>query len=257
MADIPVSERMTTLKVRPSLPDHRDSIFLAAGGGRALPASGSLGVGVPVKDQGRQGSCTGNGYASQYEARRAILKAGDAVAFSPAFIYYHERLREHTTATDSGASPIDGCKVLKGIGVCPESDFPYNDQVFDAAPGIVAEKDAARFRITGYSRVLTSRDLKAATLQQYPAGIGIAVYESFEHIGPDGFCPMPAAGEALLGGHWMYGNVAYQDDSSVPGGGYFTVQNSWGVGFGRNGMIFVPYAYLDNPNLCFEMRAIH
>src|SRR5947209_6378550 len=66
------NERIATFRVKPSLPDHRDFWAFATVPAGTLPANLDLGVTVPIKDQGRQGSCTGHGYSSMTEALEAL-----------------------------------------------------------------------------------------------------------------------------------------------------------------------------------------
>ena len=48
------------------------------------------------------------------------------------------------------------------------------------------------------------------------------------------------------GGHAIL-IVGYTDDTSVPGGGYFSVKNSWGKGWGEGGFFDIAYSQLGNP----------
>lgn len=48
----------------------------------------------------------------------------------------------------------------------------------------------------------------------------------------------------VSGGHAMV-LVGYCDDEAVPGGGYFTVRNSWGEDWGDGGYAKMPYAYVE------------
>jgi C1A family cysteine protease len=47
--------------------------------------------------------------------------------FTPSrlFIYYNERVMEHTVSQDAGAQIRDGIKSVNHIGACPETDWPY------------------------------------------------------------------------------------------------------------------------------------
>ena len=253
-------ERIATLKVKPSIPDHRDLLY-AAMPPIQLPPSASTGVTVPVKDQQRQASCTGNGYSSMVEAL-LVLAGKPYEEKSRAFIYAEERMAEQTLNQDAGATPIDGCKVLNTIGVPPEADMPYDDTVFNVAPPKKAIDDAASCTIGGYALASGSLGLRTAIYltatgqKRETAGIGIAVYPSFESVGADGVVPMPKPDEGPLGGHFIYAGLSYQDDASSPGGGMIECQNSWGSGYAKGGRIFLPYAYFDNANYCFEIRVV-
>jgi hypothetical protein len=235
----------------PSIPDHRDFLFTAPMG-VPLPPSADLGAAIPpIKDQGREGSCTGFSLSS---AREAIAKEhGNYVPFSPAFIYYQERLIEKDTNQDAGAHIRDGLKVLKHQGVCPESDFPYVVGGFAKAPPASAVQGAKRYTITSYNRLPSLTSLKYAIVNKQPVVLGIAVYQSFEsNVGMDGRVPMPMPTEELLGGHAIFA-VGYYDDTTAPGGGWVHLNNSWGTGHGDQGRYYIPYAYASNTQYTFEM----
>lgn len=258
--EISFQDRVATLRVLPSLPDHRNVLYQALPPIQ-LPPSAAIGVNVPVKDQRRQGSCTGNGYSEMVEA--LLLLAGKPYEEkSRAFIYAQERILEGDLDTDAGAQPISGCKVLHDIGVPPEADMPYDDAVFNVAPPKKAVDDAANCKIGGYALLSGSLGLRTAIYltasgqKQETCGIGIAVYPSFENVGSDGVVPMPKPDEGPLGGHWVMAGLSYQDDASTEGGGMIECQNSWGSGWAKAGHMYIPYAYFDNANYCFEARAI-
>lgn len=244
-----MAEHMYNLN--PSIPDHRDFLY-AAPVGVPLPANADLGTAIPpIKDQGQEGSCTGFSLSS---AREALAKEHNTyVPFSPAFIYYEERVIEHAVNMDHGANIRDGLKVLQHMGVCPESDFPYVVGGFAQAPPANAVADAKKYTITSYSRLPGITALKAAIVNKQPVVFGIAVYQSFEsNVGADGKVPMPAPGEELLGGHAILA-VGYHDDANAPGGGWVHLNNSWGTGHGDHGRYYLPYAYASNATYAFEM----
>ena len=123
---------------KPDTPDSRDRQFAPAldPATTALPPSVDLrGANMPdVYDQGQLGSCTGNAWAAlmQFERRRL----GHTPDFVPArlFVYYEERVIEHSVGRDSGAQLRDGAKVLAGYGAPPETDWPYDISTFTQAP---------------------------------------------------------------------------------------------------------------------------
>ena len=78
----------------------------------------------PVENQGNLGSCTGNSLAGAVE----FLELKDKVHFvdvSRLFIYYNERVIEHSVKEDAGAQIRDGIKTLVKQGVCSETTWPY------------------------------------------------------------------------------------------------------------------------------------
>ena len=72
----------------------------------------------------------------------------------------------------------------------------------------------------------------------------------------DGNIRVPLSSDPSIGGHAMI-MVGYQDDTAVPGGGYFIVRNSWGEGWASDsdlapGYARLPYKYIaDNGRSAF------
>lgn len=62
---------------------------------------------------------------------------------------------------------------------------------------------------------------------------------------------MPAAGDALLGGHAVL-CVGYNDLKKQ-----WTMRNSWGAGWGAKGYFYLPYDYLVDPALSSDAWMLH
>jgi C1A family cysteine protease len=206
----------------------------------------------PVYDQGQLGSCTANaiGGAHAFTQLRQFKKD-----FMPSrlFIYFNERVMEHTVETDSGAMIRDGIKSVAKLGVCPETSWPYDINRFRDKPGAQCYTEAAKNQVTVYRRVLQNlHQLQGALANGTPVVFGFSVYETFE--GPDvartGVVPMPSRGEKLLGGHAVLA-VGYDDPSQR-----FIVRNSWGPNWGQQGYFTMPYAYVTNPQLAQDFWTI-
>lgn len=229
--------------------DPRDRVFESLASARfgAVPKSIDLrSLCSPVRDQGQQGSCTGFAISALREfLENKTGKPSPMQTVSPAYIYYHERKLEGSVGDcDAGAYPRDGLKVLKKLGVCPESDHPYSDTSC-SAPSASAETHAKALRIKSYQRIMTLGGMKAAIANGNAAVIGIRVYESFESTSAQktGHVPMPGPHEDLLGGHAMF-CCGYQNSAKHAGGGYLIVKNSWGLDFGDKGYVYLPYDYV-------------
>src|SRR5438552_496218 len=112
---------------QPDLPDHRDLKFAAAPSLlRKLPAKVDLRKQCPpVYDQGQLGSCTANAIGAAFEFEQMKQNYGTGFTPSRLFIYYNERVMEHTVDMDSGAQIRDGIKSVNNQGVCPEQMLPY------------------------------------------------------------------------------------------------------------------------------------
>ena len=238
----------------PDLPDHRDHYYAAVVERAAvLPASADLRAQCPpVYDQGQLGSCTANAIAGAIEFDR--LKQS-VVDFTPSrlFIYYNERVIEHTVDTDSGAQIRDGIKSVANQGDCPETEWPYVIAKFKTKPPASCYADALKYRVVSYQRLVpVLSQLKGCLASGYPFVFGFTVYESFEspEVARTGHASLPGAEERAIGGHAVMA-VGYQDAKQ-----WFWVRNSWGNRWGIKGYFTLPYAYLTDENLASDFWTI-
>jgi C1A family cysteine protease len=197
-----------------------------------------------VEDQGNLGSCTANALVGALE----FLEIKDKVPYadlSRLFIYYNERVIEHTTGSDSGAMLRDGIKTLAKQGACSEKKWPYLISKFRTKPTAACYKEALQHQITSYQRLQTLDEMRACLAEGFPFVFGFTVYESFEsqQVAQSGVVQMPQPGERVLGGHAVVA-VGYQDAAKR-----FIVRNSWGPAWGMKGYFTMPYDYLANRDL--------
>ena len=237
----------------PDLPDHRDILYSAV---RPVPAALPPLVDLrphcpPVENQGDLGSCTGNALSGALE----FLERKDKVRFvnlSRLFIYYNERVIEHSVKSDSGAMIRDGIKTLKKQGVCSERKWPYVVSKFAVKPGPACYQEGLEHQILSYQRIVTLDQMRACLAEGFPFVFGFTVYESFEsqHVARSGVVPLPQAGERVMGGHAVLG-VGYDDAERR-----FIVRNSWGANWGLKGYFTMPYAYLGDRDLSDDFWVI-
>ena len=216
----------------PDIPDHRDIMFRKV---YRIPAKLPPSVDLrpkcsPVEDQGQLGSCTANALVGGTE----FLMIKDKKPFadlSRLFVYYNERVIEHTVNQDSGAMIRDGIKTLAKQGVCTEKLWPYNIKQFTKKPTAACYKEALKYKITSYQRIDTVDEMRSCLADGFPFVFGFTVYESFESqkVAKTGVVPMPKPREKVLGGHAVLG-VGYNDAQKR-----FVVRNSWGVSWGMKG----------------------
>ncbi|HWB95697.1 MAG TPA: C1 family peptidase [Bryobacteraceae bacterium] len=239
----------------PDLPDQRDHLYAApAATLSVLPPSVDLRSQCPaVYDQGQLGSCTANaiGAAIQFNQMKQGLQS-----FVPSrlFIYYNERVIEHTVNSDSGAQIRDGIKSVAKQGACREEPtWPYDISKFAEKPPKAAYDEALHNKVLQYQRIThIANQMKGCLASGYPFIFGFTVYESFEseEISKTGILQMPGSSEQVVGGHAVLA-VGYSDASQR-----FIVRNSWGPDWGQKGYFTMPYAYLTNSDLADDFWTI-
>jgi C1A family cysteine protease len=207
----------------------------------------------PVLDQGNLGSCTANSISNIHYFDQLKQKDADAFAPSRLFIYYNERSMEGTIGQDSGAEIKDGIKSIAQLGVCPETQLPYDINKFTNKPSESCYQEALNHQAILYQRVdQTLDEMKGCLAEGYPFTIGFTVYDSFEsdEVARTGIVPMPKPNESVLGGHAV--TVCGYDDATER----FWVQNSWGTKWGILGFFSIPYAYFTNNNMADDLWTV-
>ncbi|MEO6549043.1 MAG: C1 family peptidase [Ferruginibacter sp.] len=239
---------------QPDLPDQRDFQFRAALSFiKNIPSKTDLRKKCPpVYDQGQLGSCTANaiGAAFQFDL---LKQKQESFIPSRLFIYYNERVMEHSVKQDAGAQIRDGVKSVNKLGVCPESMWPYTISKFAQKPPVKAYTEATKHIALSYQRVSrTLNQMKGCLALGFPFIFGFTVYESFESeaVAKNGKLNMPAAEEKVVGGHAVLA-VGYNDSTKR-----FIVRNSWSKDWGLGGNFTMPYEYLLNPDLSDDFWTI-
>lgn len=255
---------MPTLSIRdnswygwkPDLPDIRDFQFSAAEYTlKNLPSKVDLRkvIKLPIFNQGKCGSCTGNSAASAHMYCQMQQRTSYQFIPSRLFIYYNERLINKTTSIDCGAHLRDAVKVLNKAGVCPETSWPYDISKFAVKPDHDCYHEARKYQATKYERILQNLDsLKGCIAEGFPFIFGFSVYNSFEgkEVAKSGILNMPTSDERMCGGHAVIA-IGYNDTTSR-----FTIQNSWGSDWGQEGYFTMPYDYMINPRLAADFWTI-
>lgn len=240
---------------RPSRPDKRDLKFsLPRSMDIKLPAVVDLEPQCPViYDQLDLGSCTA--HAGGGLAQFLMMKLGRKV-YRPSMlaIYYWERVLEKTVNEDSGASLRDAIKVMASKGVPADWLMPYEPSKFKVAPAKAVEDFAAQHKIGQYLSLRQNlQDMKYCLATGYPFIFGFSVYDSFESdvVAKTGLMPMPKKKESLLGGHAVMA-VGYDDNKKL-----VKVRNSWGEKWGKKGYFFMPYQFIQDPDLADDFWTSH
>jgi C1A family cysteine protease len=203
-----------------------------------------------VEDQSAVNSCSANAIAGAYEylAKRTLGASGDV---SRLFIYYNGRALLGDENKDEGSSITACIQALQEMGACTEDTWPYDVMRVNAQPHNDAFEEALQFLIEEAEEVKVDLfAMKHCLAEGYPFVFGLALFKSFDKAGKNGKVPMPdpnsEEGRQSHGAHAML-CVGYSDKSQA-----FIVRNSWGEDWGHKGYCYIPYAYMTNPEYCWD-----
>lgn len=210
-----------------------------------------------VYDQGEVGSCTANAICGAFR----MLESDKSFQPSRLYVYAKERMMDYPgqPLTDSGSDAALGLSWVAKTGVCSEGLWPYNVQKVNTVPPSSCDVDAKNHKITGIFDLSQRKGSKSISKQieialdsSLPVLLAFSVYESFfsADVARTGIVPMPnQRTEELNGGHEVL-IVGYK-----PLVKQFIVANSWASTWGDNGFFYLPYSFVEDPNLCFEFLA--
>lgn len=233
----------------PDKHDSRDFLLKAAPmpPTRAVSLFDQLGS---VKDQGQEGSCTGNAGCGHFET--VIFKqTGKRLVLSPQFLYYKERELEGSLPDDAGAQSRTIFKVLNQFGCCEESEDPYDTSKMNNVPTPEQLTQAAEHKIGAYHRNPDLGSIISCLASGWTCTVAIGVYSSFEtdEVAKTGVVPIPNDADLMLGGHEIYA-WGYDLDGTVSWNKFGTkgvmLRNSWGASWGKDGDFLLPFEYFHN-----------
>ena len=238
--------------LKPQVEDKRDYIYVPHN--LTIPVSHFLNdvqmVSCPILDQGNLGSCLPNALYSLFY----ILSTRN-ITLSRLQLYMVCRAKDESSLVeDSGCTIRGSMKAISNYGLCNESLWPYYISNFDKlAPSNAFTK---LYKLNGFTYTFIIQDLtsvKQVLASGSPIVVGIMIYDSFESSNANnyGTIPMPKTKkEKLLGGHAIL-LVGYDDDKKI-----FKFQNSWGTSWGDKGYGYIPYDYILDSNLAFDLCTV-
>jgi len=207
----------------------------------------------PIYNQAEIGSCTANALGAAYQFEQMKQKRPNFLP-SRLFIYYNERAMEGTINEDAGAMIRDGIKTMVSEGVCPESMWEYNTWRFKERPPHNCYVSALDNQIQEYLRLSPHSlyEVKHCLSEGYPVVFGFTIFSSFmsPEVASTGIAKMPQPNDQLIGGHAVMA-VGYDDSKQA-----LIVRNSWGEVWGMNGYFYLPYGYVEVPNLSADYWTI-
>lgn len=241
---------------KPDTSDHRDKIMQFAGGKTSLL---DLPVRVDlrefcsvVENQYQVGSCTANSVVGALEFLDKRDGSDDVEDLSRLFVYYNTRVMENTVEIDQGATLRNTIKALVDIGTCREDMWPYIPERFSTKPTDECYEYAKKHVVTEYQRILSFQDMVRCLASGLPFVFGFQVYSEFEGatVAKTGVLNLPGPTEVCHGGHAV---MAVGYDMEL---GHVLVRNSWGENWGQGGYFTMPFSYISNPNLAWDMWCV-
>lgn len=201
-----------------------------------------------VKNQSTIGSCLSFSLVSVFEyfLKQNNLPNPD---LSELFLYYNSRKRDGKENEDSGSCIKCAVESLQQDGLCAENVWGYNVDNFNITPSEEAYNDAKKRYVRKALNVSCKiSDIKSALTEGFPVIISVNIFDSFANT-RSGFVSLPSKEELEeskdeYNGHAMV-VCGYSDDQKV-----LKVRNSWGEDFGDKGYCYLPYSYIENPELC-------
>lgn len=203
-----------------------------------------------IVHQGDIGSCTASALSCIFYHNMLKFNYADPFIPSRLFLYYNTRAMKHTVNMDIGGSMRDGLKALHSYGMCPETMWEYDIKKYKNKPPDKAYVFGQSNKGIVYSRIpqhLTQ--LKQCLLDGYLFAFGMSVYSNFEDgdVEKTGIVKPPTKNDIYLGGHAVCA-VGFNDERNT-----FVVRNSWGSEWGDHGYCYLPYDFVTNPDLVYDI----
>lgn len=209
---------------------------------RVVDMSGDL---PPVGNQGAQSSCVGWALAYYGKTQQEHRERGwDTTAaqhqFSAAWVY-----NQRPNRSNGGMSLYSGLTILRDQGAAQMSVFPYDSYNSSRQPTTGEVASAAAYKIRDFAMVFAGagqanvETIKTLLANGNAVVMAVPVYPSFYRASYENpLVTRPAAGETFYGFHALL--VVGYDDTV----GGFQVVNSWGDGWGRDGLGYLSYDFV-------------
>ena len=191
---------------------------------------------LDVRNQGELGTCFAQSAACMKEWQEK-KDYGLNEYLSPQFFYnnrnyWNNEIQDGDDINeDYGMTGRDVMRILKDVGICKESEYPYFKlQKANEIPPEIYES-ASKHKIKNYARIFSMEGLKHSLLENGPCLIAFPVYNYGKHMW------FQNAGDEESGGHAM--TVVGFDDKKK----HFIIRNSWGSNWQDKGYCYYPYEH--------------
>jgi len=199
-----------------------------------------------ASDQGALGSCVGFAFGHGamtviYTLQNKIFdkKIIDSLSFSSSFIFNQTKIKEDCKA---GASLPNAALLLKEKGICPQKVFntsdctlPISKATFEIAAAFKIQEVYSLFDKRKASENDKVTSIKRILQDSLPVVINMQAFRSFREARGKAIWGGQVEGDQYLGKHACL-VIGYDDKSET-----FELFNSWGISWGKNGFIQIPY----------------
>jgi C1A family cysteine protease len=250
----------------PDRPDPRDRLLVTPqfSNPGPRPASADLsGKLPPAYDQGNMGACTANAIAAAVQYARRVHGKPDDFTPSRLFIYYQQRKTEGSLSLDAGGQLRDGIASVANVGVCPESDWPYdnvpgdpsthlfppNARAIKAPPSNIVQQ-AGKYRTISYEPLSQNiAVLESCIAGGYPFAFGFQIYDHFDNATK--VLRKPGPNQTAIRGHAVLA-TGYDQSKRT-----FRIRNSSGPAANDHGYFDMDYDYVLNSQWAADFWVVY
>ena len=199
---------------------------------------------LPISNQENLQSCVADATTTALELLLAI-EGEEVIQLARLLTYWNARMLTSDTDKDEGTYIRNAFQSLSSLGVCPESEWPYDTSKVFAQPPITAYQSANANKVISYYRIGETGKARADSVElairnDKPVVFGAGISEEFvnDYSGDEKVWDTPSS---IVGRHAM---VLTGVRVLSNGKREFLLRNSWGFDWGRNGRNWISEDYL-------------
>lgn len=229
--------REYALGAKPDRQDRRD-IYKAAPL-VDLPPHAEVTYQPAIQDQGRTNACTG--YASAYFWEQVLVSRGMlAQRLSPTYPWFFARRYENSEMFNEGNTLRSIMRALHEFGICPIDEWRETEP-WGVEPDDRAQVFGKALTLPRYERCETLREIKYGVSQEGQSCV-LGVWVRSSWYSDESIRTGKLFHEGMIEGGHGVAVVGYDDSFDIGGErGAIKCPNSWGIGYGDRGFIYLPY----------------